>query len=718
MQTEPESPSLRALAIDEPISVDGLLDEAVWTRAQPATGFIQREPRPGDPATEETIVRVLYSRDTLYIGVHAGSSDPEAISATEMQRDGSGTRGGNRRNTRLEADDSLVVLLDTFHDHRNAFLFETNPNAARSDALVTDEGRDRNFEWDGVWSVAARRIPEGWSVEFAIPFSTLRFNANLDTWGFNVRRIIRGKNENVYWSPVSLDSNIYRISRAGHLTGLDDLRKRINLRVKPFVLGGRTVSFEASERDVSDKVEGGVDVRWGMTQSLTLDLTYKTDFAQVEVDEQQVNLTRFSLFFPEKREFFLENAGVFEFGPRSATGLNRPPLLKAFFSRRIGLDPDGNQVPITGGAKLTGRAGGWTLGLMDVQTERTFVDDAEAPIRETNWGVLRVKRSLGQRSSLGMIFTNRQSDGDNYNRVFGVDTDLNPTRQLNLNAFFLTSRDAGLESDGWAAGGGFAWRGRIWEGTLDFVEISDDFDPGMGFLLRKGIRQLRSNVTARPRPRIPGIRHVEFNARSDITTRSDGTLETAQTTARFLGVRFLSDDFITFFTRFNSERLFEPFEIRPDVFIPVDRYDFVDHGLFFRTNRSRLLSARGLVFFGDFFHGKRFGHNLTMDFRPSNHFTTSTTWILNDVELPTASFVTNVLRQRIDVSLNPNLFANALMQLNDGDELASLNLRLNWIYRPGADLFLVYTETWETDQPSWTTRDRALMLKFTYLFIL
>ncbi|HEX9944247.1 MAG TPA: DUF5916 domain-containing protein, partial [Thermoanaerobaculia bacterium] len=397
----PPRPSLAAMSISEPLKVDGLLDDRPWQEADIAANFIQREPNPGQPASEPTEVQVVYTNSTLYIGIRALAADPGQIVGEEMQRDGA-----------LFRDDSVLVLLDTFNDDRNAYFFEVNPNGAFTDALITDEGRDFNVQWDAVWRAVAQRTPEGWSAEMEIPFATLRFDPAKDTWGLNVRRLIRHKNEEVFWAPVPLQANLFRISLSGDLTGIRGPEPGLNFRVKPFAVGSAS-KLQAPTGPVSDEEgELGLDIKWGLTRSMTLDLTYNTDFAEAEVDDQQINLTRFSLFFPEKRDFFLENAGIFEFG------FNPPgtPFLKPFFSRRIGISPLGTVVPIDWGARLTGRTGPWSIGLLDVQTETYDLDFfGEQP--EDNWGVVRIKRNLGRRSNVGFIATNRDQDGVGTNRV-------------------------------------------------------------------------------------------------------------------------------------------------------------------------------------------------------------------------------------------------------------------------------------------------------------
>lgn len=710
----PAVPSVEASAIDSPIELDGRLDEAAWERAEPATGFRQREPEELAHATERTEVRVLYSAYALYVGVVAHDREPGRIVALEMGRD-----VGIRR------DDGIVLLLDTFHDHRNAYFFETNPNGARTDALVTNEGRDTNFEWDGVWNAAAARTPDGWSAELEIPFTTLRFDPARSTWGLQVRRIIRRKNEEAFWSPIPREYGLFRISRAGHLTGLDGLQPGRNLQVKPFG------TFSATENPAGparrdDEADGGLDVKWGLGRSFSVDLTYNTDFAETEVDEQRVNLTRFSLFFPEKREFFLENAGIFDFGPALEGGA---PPLEVFFSRRIGITPDGREVPIDLGGRLTGRTGPWNLGLLAVQTDSVAdgpgLGSAPTPgaIPRQLWGVARVQRNLGERSSVGAIVTRREARGGGFDQVYGIDADLKPTDRLD-GWVFAAANEAPGRSDH-AGGAGLSFEGSAWEWRASALEIGEGFEPDMGFVLRRGVRRYDGEVEWNPRPgwRLPlggsggAVRNLTFNVEGTVYTSTDGELETVDGQVRLFGVRFESDDFGTVFTQFRKERLRQGFEIQPGVFIPAGDYEWQDVGLFFQSAQGRVASFRALVEAGDFFDGDRLSADLNLTWRPSRYFRAETSWNRNDVRLPGGEFVTDVYRQRLGLAVSPDLVLDSFVQLNEAAEVLAANVRLNWIYRPGADLFVVYNETW--DAPTLgdaTSRDRRLIVKLTYLF--
>jgi len=697
----PPRPSLAALALDEPIEVDGLLDDEAWQRAAAGGGFVQREPAPGTPATEVTEVRVAYTATTLYVGIRALAAEPEKIVGEEMQRDGA-----------LFRDDSVLVLLDTFDDNRNAYFFEVNPNGAFTDALVTDEGRDFNIEWDAVWRAVARRTPEGWSAEMEIPFSTLRFDPKKDTWGLNVRRLIRHKGEEVFWAAVPLEADLFRISLAGELTGIRGPEPGLNLRVKPFAVGS-IADFAAAEGGADDDLDAGLDIKWGLTRSLTLDLTYNTDFAEVEVDDQQINLTRFSLFFPEKRDFFLENAGIFEFG------FNSPgtPFLKPFFSRRIGISPFGTEVPMDWGARLTGRAGPWSIGLLDAQTGSYDLDPfGRQP--EDNWGVVRVKRNVGERSNVGMIFTNRDPEGFGSNRVFGLDANFNPSRYSNLSGFFTKSDTEGLSgNDDWAAGASATWQGPVTGFGFDFLQIGEQYNPEAGFLLRSDIRRYVPTFSYQPRPQAESrVRNYIFGLTGDVITDLDDEMQTLQVGANLFGVRLQSEDEITFFADHSFDRVPEAFEIASGVVIPAGDYRFNDAGLTFATNDSRRFALNGFVLAGEFYGGDRLSSSVNLGVRASRYLRSDTTWVWDDIELPGGDFTSHIVRERIGLSLSPTLFTNTYVQYNDAAELLSVNLRFNWLYRPGADLFLVFNQNWNAPSLSdLSTGDRQVILKFTYL---
>ena len=707
-----ERPSIRALVIDQPIVVDGRLDEPAWQQAEVGNGFRQREPREGAPASERTEFSIAYTPSTLYVALGAFDREPARIIAKEMERD-----------AELASDDSFVLVFDTFLDGRNAFAFATNPNGARHDALITDEGRDVNTEWDGVWTVRARRTADGWTAEMAIPFAILRFDPALDRWGLNVQRLIRRKSEEVNWAylprsalPITTSGvshyAAYRVSLAGSLTGLAGLRRSRSLDIKPYLIG--SASEKPPTRTSANDLDGGLDIKWGPSKSVVLDLTYNTDFAEVEVDDLQVNLTRFSLFFPEKRDFFLENAGIFEFGPPQRVPW-LPALMKAFFSRRIGLD-GGATVPMDLGARLTGRLGEWNFGVLGVGTGAADIGDHGVP--QTAFSVARVKRNIGERSSVGAIFTQRDPSVAGAENLYGFDLELKPTQLLQLNGYWSRSERPGIDVDDASFGAGVGYQGSTLTTSVDFIESQQNFDPGVGFLLRENFRLFNPRFIWQPRIERGGIRSwYAEGAHRRFERSSDGRLESEETYVYPLGMVLKSNDFWEFGAVRTKEQLFAPFEIFPGVVIPPGLFEFDGWELLMLTDASRSVSLRSFNNWGEFYEGDWVSLRQTLGLRLSRLVRASTTWSHHDVDLPQGAFEINLWSQGVDLSFTPDLRLNMIAQYNDAAEDLGVNIRFHWIYRPGADIFLVYNENWTA--PSLRerrTQGRQLILKATYLF--
>ncbi len=704
-------PTVAAVTLegDEAIRLDGVLDEAVWQRAGVARDFKQREPYEGEPATENTALRFVLGDAHLYIAIVAAA---ENLIARQQARD-----------ALLAGDDSVAIILDTFHDRRNAYVFETNGNGARRDLLVTDEGRDVNSEWDGIWRVAAKRSPRGFTAEIEIPFSTLRFDPAQTTWGLQIVRRVAAKSEQDVWSPTGRDADEMRISLAGTLTGLRDLRPSQQLQVKPFVTAdlSNTRVRAGGTGDTTSDAEFGVDAKWGPTRNLSVDLTVNTDFAEVEVDEQRVNLTRFPLFLPEKREFFLENAGLFEFGPVKRQFDFDPVLMKVFFSRRIGLDSNGQAIPIRFGTRLTGRVGNhWSVGALGVVTR---ADDGAR--ESTEFGVARVVRNLGTRSNIGLIATERRYDDGASNRVVGLDATFNPTRRLGLRGFVSESRDRPGASgdrqraDGTATGFEANYEADTWSIGLEGLEVDDSYDPGMGFLLRRDFRFVKPRAQIRTRIERFGIRNLQMGYTfKHIAQESSGVMESRQLSGDLIGFETFGGSSFFIWAEETTERLFEPFEIRPGVTIDPGRYDFDTRWSFFYWSPSQkkfFWQLHGGA--GGFFDGDRRDLSAGATYRPNKFLQLSLNRSWTEIELPGASFTTEVLSLRGALSFNPNQRVDAFVQWSDSAEVLGLNLRYNWIYRPGADLFVVYNKAWQATSLSHTeTTGDQVVVKFTYLF--
>ena len=692
--------TVTVLRVESPITIDGDLDEQEWSLAEPATGFIQQNPHTGQPSTERTEVRLLYDDENLYVGVYCfDSAGREGLVVNQINRDFRGTE-----------NDVFGVLLDTFQDGRNGFIFQTNPQGAKSDSQVGSDGSSYNLDWDVIWQVKTKTTEDGWQAEIAIPFKSIRFNqAESHTWGVNFSRKIRRKNEETHWSPVPRPFGLSRVSRAGTLQGIRGLRQGRNLQIKPY-LSTPVVRLESD--DVDFKPELGLDVKYGVSSQLTLDLTLNTDFAQVEADNQQINLTRFSLFFPEKREFFLENASIFQFARQGATrrigGRNRLDSdLIAFFSRRIGIS-EGRLVPVLGGARLSGRAGAYTLGLFSMQTD----DFEETP--STNFSVLRLRRDVLQRSDVGAIFVNKQESGGQFNRTYGVDGNFTLLNNLDVTSFLLKTDSPGVEDEEMAGNITAAWSGPLLQLEGQHLVIGESVNPEVGFVPRKGIEKTRGRMTWTPRPgeRIPWIREFRVLNWIDYITSTSGTLETRQMETRF-GVDFQNSSRLSVGRDFRFERLSEDFPILLNQDIPPGDYAFSEYSLLLVVDRSRMFSGEARLATGDFFSGSRDSYRFLLGFRAGYRFESQVTWTHNDLTLPSGDFATDLVNTRLQYSFNTRMFLNALIQYNSELKVISSNIRFNLIHNPLSDLFLIYNERRST---TGEVMDRALIGKLTYVF--
>ncbi len=723
-------PSLRAHRLDAEatggIRLDGLLTEPAWAAAPAAGGFRQREPEEGAPATERTEVRVLYDARAVYVGVVAHDREPGRIIARILQRNRV-MQGSFGFGFGFAGDDGIAILFDPFHDHRNGVVFATNPNGAKYDALITDEGQEINDDWRGIWRVAAARTDRGWSAEFEIPFRTLRYptSASGEPWGFNVFRVIRRKNEEALWTSWSRDNEGFaRVSRAGHLEGLTELpRAGLNLEVKPYALSGLTRELEppvdtsaaagsagagdaasAPAPTTDPRLEAGIDLKYELRPGLVLDLTANPDFAQVEVDDEQVNLTRFSLFFPEKRDFFLENAGIFEFGHR---GFGGPPAFLLFFSRRIGI-AEGEEVPILGGARLTGRAGRQTVGFLDAVTDGAAGEPA------ANHAVLRVKRDVGARHVVGAMLTDLRRGEGGSNTAGGLDFSLWPTATVNLRGFLAGTATAGEGGDDAAFMVNLDYTGDRAGFFAQHLFIGPEANAGMGFITRTDIR--RSNVFLRltPRPPALALRKIDFRFQGLHIVRSDGRLQDWEVQGEAQPSWNSGEQFRLSGSR-GFTRLDEGFPLTDDVFVPAGDYETwrleVDGGT--STNRALSLEAEASV--ERFFEGTlvRVGGTARVD--PSPHVQLAAEHTHNDVEVPGGEFTADITSVRLGLAFSTDLTATARLQYNSLERRISANLRVNLIHRPGSDLFLVLDEERGSGDSPWDFRSRGLVVKLTWL---
>lgn len=699
--------SVQAVELTGPITLDGSLDDDGWTPAEPTGEFIQAEPSDGAPSTEPTEVRVAFDREALYIAVYCRDSDPAALIVNDIRKD-----------FPQGEQDSFEVLLDTFADRRNGFVFITNPAGAKSDTQIANEGREVNQSWDAVWHVAAKQRTDGWTAEIRIPFKTLRFEpGDGTTWGVNFARRIRRKNEVAYWSRVTRAYSIFRASQDGNLLGLPNVDQGRNLRIKPFVVASST--RPAAGRSFDRDADVGLDVKYGVTSALTLDMTVNPDFAQVEADEQQVNLTRFSLFYPEKREFFLENSGIFYFGdiPRNQRQPSRfrPPEedLLLFFSRRIGLTDQGEQIPIIGGARLTGRATGFGIGVMSMQT-----DDTDA-LPTTNYTVVRARRDVLRNSDIGAIVMNRQSNvsGD-YNRVVGTDVNFRVLRFLSWNSFFAKSQTPGT------TGGDLAWKTSLgWEDSFhhyqySILNVDDAFQADLGFVRRTGVRKHFVDAGIRPRPawlRKLGFREFHPHTRVSRYTDLDNT-EVTRSDHWAASLQFERGGFIEYAVNPRLDTLTVPFRVQPTVTIPAGRYSWNEYQLTVEMDRSRMVSGSATITNGGFWDGTQNSQRIALVIKPSYRLLIDLALQRNDITLrtPTASFTTNLAALRTAYSFSTHMFLDSLLQYNSDAKQFNANVRFNLIHRPLSDLFVVYNEQQFTDQPD-IRPGRGVIVKYTHM---
>jgi len=704
-QQEGPPPAISAMRVEEAPRIDGRLDEAAWSRAEVATGLRQREPLEGDPATETTEVRVLYTESALYLGVTLRDREPGAIVARTYDRDAL-ARFGIFGGLDGVPDDAFAFVLDTYHDRRNAYLFMTNPLGNLTDALIENEGAGVNVDWDGVWDVATRRTAEGWTAEIEVPFWTLKFvGENPGTWGFNFARVIKRRTEEALWASFGRDNGgLFKIARAGELRGLTALERGADVQLKPYALGqARRADHEVDPIDEGGELKVGGDLKWAFDENWTVDLTANTDFAQVEADVEQINLTRFSLFFPEKREFFLENAGIFQFG---SPGFGGPPPLLLFFSRQIGISQEG-EVQLLGGTRLTGRSGPWSVGLLDVVT----AEDAGQP--RTNWSVARVRRNVGRRSQWGAIATARSPADGETEASFGADFAWRPTNELEISGYAAGNEAAEGTREQYASRLAFDYTGDFWGWLVQTEAIGQGMLPPTGFVLRPGTIRTFGTLRERPRPGGP-FRTITFRENVEWVTDTDG--ETLDRSFQLeVGSAFESGDELSVQIERRSERLVEPFALREDIVFPAAEY--WNSGWSVSGSTSRKRPVRGEASYGEtgFFSGDRRRLGLEAGWSPDPHVSLELGWERNDVETPEGDLSTDLGLLRVGFALSTRLGVNALLQYNSETDEVSSNVRLNWIWAPGSDLFVVLdTRRADLGEPDGASQ-QVLAVKLTRL---
>ncbi len=690
---------IQASYLSSPITFDGSPFEEAWKQALKISNFTQRELDEGSPASERTEVAVLFDSDFIYFGIYCYDREFEKIIARKMQRD-----------FHWGGDDNFEIILDTFHNKRDGYLFVTNPNAARADALILNSGQHFNKSWDGVWDVKTSISEKGWFAEFKIPFSTLKFKAgNGQTWGVNFERNIRRKNEQVMWQGWSRDSELEQLSRAGTLTGLSGVQDVNLVELKPFgTAGWQTEQGEKSET----RFDYGADLNYLITPTLKLNLTANTDFAQVESDRTEINLTRFKLDYPEKREFFLEGEDYFDFG------LGR--RIRPFYSRRIGLDNEGRQIPILGGARLMGHIGNSTLGGMSLQTSKT--DSVES----SNYSVLRWKQEIGEESSIGLIGIGKFVPG-HQNGVIGADFLYATSKFLNNKtleiggAFASSYSPDSTEKHGNAQRLFMSYPSDLIEFDASWERSSKSFNPEIGFMRRENFQMYYAELQFNPRfSQLPYFRNLVFKPIDFNYYLDDETKDLISFEAEFrpLGFQTKSGEFFEFNIIRSIENLDEDFEIQDGDTIPSAEYWFTHYEIQFATFRGRKLAGYTSVDWGDFYNGKRTEISADLIWRLNKNISLTYGSEFNFIELPGTSFNTREYSGRIEYAVSPNLFGLLFGQWNSEDREARFNFRLKWIPKPGANVYFDVNKTYNAFSSQFKLADTTILSKVVWRFTL
>ncbi len=716
-----ESFSATVRSVSGKIQIDGILDDPDWKESPSIDNLTQVEPKSGEPPTEATRVWLAHTKDFLYIAVRCEDRNPNQIVATAMRRD-----------AMLMDNDNIEITLDTYHDHRNAYFFSTNPEGALVDGRIT-ENQMGSTEWDGIWLVRTHIDEKGWSAEFEIPFKTIGFNPRLTEWGFNISRFLARGRETSRWASPSLDTMIFQIVKSGNITGIKNPSQGVGLDIKPYGIAG--FSRDITRQDVV-KVEpdAGVDISYRITSNLVSNTTINTDFAETEVDARQINLTRFLLFYPEKRSFFLEDAGIFDFAKEERHG---PPGFGAggdiipFFSRRIGMIQDSGrsyEVPLRVGEKLTGKIGRFDVGILDVQTGRLDDgEDADRPeVASKNLAVGRIKANFLGQSYAGAIFSNGDPTGQTSNQMGGVDLKLgtsnflNRRKSMNLTLFGSKTWTSGLKNHDSSYGGMISYPNDLVSAQYKWINIGENYNPALGFVPRDGVRISSGGIEVSPRPEFWNIRRMSFEVEySDYYRLDKGAWESKEMTINPFRWEFNSGDFAGYEWKWNKEQLFEPWMInwQNGVILPAGTYDFNSHNMMFFSSESRPISIMSDVSVGSFYSGTQRSYMGELTWRKGRHFRTSLSIEKNWIKLKEGNFDTSMVMYRLDYSFTPFITLTNFVQYDTDSQNIGLQSRLRWILKPGREFFMVFNHNWqENDMSRFESVQTNFRFKFNYTF--
>ena len=703
--------TVRVVRLSAPLRVDGNLDEELYQTVKPISDFIQVEPRAGSPASEKSEVWLSFDDQNFYVSLRASETAPERLVVNEMRRD----------SFNIIQNENFQFALDTYYDKRSAVSFQFNPIGGRMDGQVASESAF-NSDWNPIWTLKVHRVEGGWTAEAAVPFKSLRYGpGRTQVWGIQFRRINRWKNETSYLTKLPANTGINghgRVSQYATMVGLEVPEGGTHtLEVKPFLTSTTTTDLTARPQLRNDFGKDiGLDAKYSVTKNLTADLTVNTDFAQVEADEQQVNLTRFSLFFPEKREFFLENQGLFQFAVPNSGGNNTADTPTIFYSRRIGLD-SGREVPVNAGGRVSGRVGRYSVGVMDIETRD--VDAFKLP--STNFSVVRLKRDLFRRSSIGALYTRRSmmANGSGEAQTFGLDGAFSFFQNLHFATYWATSRNPNVTKDDTSYRAQMFYNADRWGLQVDRLMVGDNFDPQVGFIPRDDFAKTRlfARFSPRPRKRFRRFRKFTYQGAIDYYEDGRGNPDTRTQQLEF-NADFASSEKFTIRYDDSFERLDRPFAIATGVRLPVGDYNYRKLTTEFQVGQQRLASGTWWLETGSFYDGDRraFGYR-SPRVKLNEHVYLEPGFSINKVTLPQGNFTAKLASTRATYTFTPAMFVSGLVQYNSSNNSLSTNVRLRWEYQPGSELFVVYNDGRDTtgDRTA-MLQNRAFIIKINRLF--
>jgi hypothetical protein len=685
-----------AVRTDKSPVINGLLDDEVWKTAVPVTDFYQREPNPGAPISEKTEVYIIYDNHHLFFGFRC-YDDPDKITAKEMARDIS-----------LGNDDRVQIILDTHGDRRTAYWFQIGPRGSIGDAIVSDNGAFLNKEWDGLWTGKAKILDDRWEAEISIPFKTLGFDQANTEWGMKIIRNIIRKLEASYWPEANVNTHRFQVSDAGVLEGLEGITQGVGLDIAPYVYAG--IDNRRGEKGKT-MLDGGVDVFYQITPGLKSSLTINTDFAETEVDDRQINLTRFNLHFPEKRDFFLDGANYFQFGVETEQESPVAKRIIPFFSRRMGLDANGMPIPINYGGKLTGQFRDWNIGLLHINDDHG----------ETNksFSVARVTRNLGRQSSVGLIGTYGNALAEPDNMVAGTDIKLASStflgnKNISLLMFGLKSSTENVSSDDITWGGQFNYPNDFLKLRLGYHEVGSNFNAGVGFVPRLGIRESYGEVMVGPRPGKWGIMQVLTGVSFDQIVNQQNQPETKELTITPVKIRFTSGEEVTYSLGYQYELLNKDFPIYKGVVIPATDYDWWANTLKIKTKGSRQVWTESSYRWGAFYSGDRRDIIAAINWKVAVPLFIGAKLQSSKVGLPQGNFTANIYQTSVNLLFSPEITLNNFIQYDNATDVVGLQSRFQWIVKPGNEIILVWTSRFSKPLDHWAINESIARFKLKY----